>query len=211
MIETTARWSSGFFLYAALQFAVLTGVAMQLYPGYRFGGHFFSDLGATRTWFGEPNHLVVVLFGIAVVTLGAGMIGFAAAWRDYAFARRRAAGVGRASQICGTLSGLAFIGVAFAPMNVVLDLHNALVVLAFGLLLAFAACMTAVWWKNGAPGAVIVAGVLYLVLLVGFFAAAIWVVTTEFRHLRVLIVGQKIAIYASIAYVVFLTLTIRNR
>lgn len=199
-------------LYAALQFAILTGVAMQLYPGYRFREHFFSDLGATRTWFGEPNHVVVVLFGIAVVTLGAGMIVFAAAWRDYAFARGRAAAVGRASQICGTLSGLAFIGVAFAPMNLVLDLHNALVVLAFGLLLAFAACMTAVWWRNGAPRAVLVAGMMYLAVLVCFFAVAIWVVATDFfAHARLLILGQKMAIYASIAYVVFLTMTIRNR
>ena len=198
-------------LYAALQFVVLTAIAMQLYPGYQFSAHFFSDLGATRTWFGVANHASAIVFAFAVVIVGIGMIAFAAAWRDYAFARGRSERVGRASQICGTLSGLAFIGVAFAPMNLVLDLHNALVVVAFGLLLAFAACMTAVWWKNGAPRGVVVAGLVYLAVLVGFFGAVMWVVATGLvAHARVIVVGQKIAIYASMAYVVFLTLTIRN-
>lgn len=211
MIVTTARRSTAFLLYAALQFAALTAIGMQLYPHYRFDGHFFSDLGATRTWYGEANHTAAALFVLALVTLGAGMIGFAGAWRDYAFVRGRARGLGVASQICGTLSGLAFVGVACAPVNVALDAHNALVVAAFGLLLVFAACVTAVWWRNGAPRDVIAAGALYVALLGGFFATAAWVVTTDLAaHVRVLIVGQKIVVYGSIAYVVFLTLTIRR-
>lgn len=199
-------------MVAALQFVVLTGVAMHLYPDYRFADHFLSDLGATRTWWGVRNHASAAVFAIAVVVLGAAMIVFAAAWRDYAFARGRAWGVGITSQLCGTLSGLAFIGVACAPIDHALDVHNALVVAAFGLLPVFAACTTVVWWRNGTSRGVIVAGVLYTVLLVGFFAAAAWVVATDlFAHRRVLIVGQKLAVAASLAYVVYLTLVIRRR
>lgn len=211
MFATTARRSSAVLLFAALQFVVLTGIAMQLYPGYRFSAHFFSDLGATRTWAGAPNHASAAVFAITVAIVGIAMVVFAGAWRDYAFSRGRGERVGRASHVCGTISGVAFFGVACAPMNVVLDLHNLLVVIAFGMLLAFAACMTAVWWKNDAPRAVLIAGSVYLLVLVGFFAAVTWVVATDLvANLRVIVIGQKIAIYSSMTYVVFLTLTIRG-
>jgi hypothetical protein len=212
MFATTARRSTAFLLYAALQFVVLTFIAMRLYPDYRFDGHMFSHLGVTRTWEGQSNYASFGVFLFAVVVLGAALIGFAAAWRDYAFDLGRGRRTGIASQIFGTLSGLCFIGVGLAPMDRVLDLHNALVVIAFGFLLACSACMTVVWWRNGGPRSVLVGGGLYAALLVAFFAVSIWVVTTDlWKHFRILIIAQKIAIYASMSYVVFLTLTIRRR
>ncbi len=210
MFATTARRSTAFLLFGALQFVVLTTIAMRLYPGYHFSDHFFSDLGATHTWYGVPNHAVPV-FVVAVVTLGASLVVFAGAWRDYAFERGRTRGLGVASQLCGTFCGLAFAAVGMAPIDRALDLHNALVVTAFGLLLVFAACTTALWWRNGGPRGVVVSGVLYVLLLVGYFASAAWAATDLFAHRRVLIVGQKIVVYASMAYVVFLTLAIRRR
>lgn len=212
MFATTARRSTGVLLFAALQFAVLTSLAMWLYPNYRFAEQFLSELGATRTWWRIANHEAAVVFAVAVVVLGGGMIVFAAAWRDYAFARGRARAVGVASQVCGTVSGLAFVGVASSPIDLALDLHNALVAAAFVLLLVFVACLTIVWWCNGAPRSVLVAGALYVVMLASYFAAAGWAIATDpWAHRRVLVIGQKIVVYASLAYVVFLTLTIRRR
>ena len=72
-----ARRATALLSIAALQFAVLVGVAIQLYPGYRMTGHFLSDLGATRTWEGVPNQAAATVFAIAVVGLGIGMIVFA--------------------------------------------------------------------------------------------------------------------------------------
>lgn len=200
--------STRFLLYAALQFVVLTAIGMQLYPHYRFSGHFFSDLGATVTWFGERNP-GAPLFAIALGTVGLAMMFFAAAWRTFAFRRGRAFGLGIATRVAGTLAGLAFIGVASTPVNLALDAHNTLVITAFGLLLAFAILATTLWWLNGAPTGVLVAGALYILVLLGFFASAGWVVRAGlFENIRVLIVSQKIVVYASMAYVVFLTLTI---
>jgi hypothetical protein len=202
--------STRFLLYAALQFVVLTAIGMQLYPHYRFSGHFFSDLGATVTWHGERN-VGAPLFVIALGTVGVAMIFFAAQWRTYAFARKRGFGIGLAMQVAGTLSGLAFLAVASTPVNVALNAHNTLVIAAFGLLLGFAIFGTTLWWMNGAPTRVLVAGGLYVLVLVGFFASAGWVVRAGiFEHVRVLIVAQKIVVYASMAYVVFLTLTIQR-
>jgi hypothetical protein len=138
------------------------------------------------------------------------MIVFASAWRDYAFDRGRARGAGIASQICGTLSGLAYIGVACAPIDRAMDIHNVLVVIAHGLLLVFAVCTTLVWWRNGAPLGAIVAGILYPVTLLTYFAAVAYAARDLYAHRHILIVGQKIIVYASLAYVVFLTLTIRR-
>ena len=197
---------------AALLFVVLVAIAIQLYPGYRYAEHFLSDLGATRTWHGESNQAAALVFAIAVAIVGVGMIVFAGSWRDFAFEQRRARTLGRIGHVCGTVSGLAFVGVAGAPMNIALDAHNALVVVAFALLLAFAASMTIVWAKNGAPRGVIVAGLAYAALLAVFFASAVWVVATDFwTHRHIIIVGQKISVAASMAYVVYLTLTIRRR
>jgi hypothetical membrane protein len=211
-MSAMVRWSSGILLYATLQFAVLTSVAMRLFPDYRFADHFLSDLGARRTWEGRANESGAWLFALALGSLGVAMVIFAAAWRGYAFARQRARGVGIASQLSGTLSGLAFVGTALTPIDVALDLHNVLVVGAFALLLAFTTCTTVVWWRNGAPFGVTVAGGLHVALLVAYFGAVVWAVSTDLvAHRRVLIVGQKVAVYGSLGYVVWLTLSIRRR
>ncbi len=105
-------------LYAALQFVVLTAIAMVVYgDGYRFSHNFLSELGATTTWSGTPNHAAAVLFGIALAGLGSAFVAFAGAWRAFAFARGRARGAGIASQLFGTASGTAFVAVAVTPVN----------------------------------------------------------------------------------------------
>jgi hypothetical membrane protein len=207
----TARRSSAILLFAALQFAVLSAIAMRLYPSYQFTENFLSDLGATRTWGGVPNHASAVVFAITVATLGFGFVIFASAWRQYAFAKQRARWLGIASQICGTLSGLAFVGVACTPIDHALDAHNVLVTVAHGLLLVFSICMTILWWRNGAPLGARVAGILYPVMLVGYGLSVYWAISNDaWAHRHVLIVGQKIVSYGSVAFIVFITLTIRQ-
>ena len=62
MFATTARRSTAFLLFAALQFVVLTSVAMRLYPDYRFGAHFLNHFGRLSTeelsmWRGEEPEI----------------------------------------------------------------------------------------------------------------------------------------------------------
>src|SRR5262245_40923343 len=152
MTAASARIRGGVLLYAALQFIVLTTIAMRVYAGgtvadqsssgYDFFNNFFSDLGATYSWSGAPNRAASVLFGIALGSLGAAFVAFAGTWRAFAFARGRARAAGIAAQVFGTLSGTAFVVVALAPVNRAINVHNAAVVSAFGLLLGYAACMT---------------------------------------------------------------------
>lgn len=210
------RGRTGFLLYAALQFVVLTAIAMRFYAGgtfadattigYRFTQNFFSDLGATRSWSGHENHASMVLFTVALGTLGIAFISFAGAWRDLGDKARLA---GIASQLCGTLSGAAFIAVAATPVNLALDRHNTFVVAAFGLLLGFAASLTIVLWRNGHALRLRVISIIYVVLVLGYVALVVYAVThgvsTEVGR-AVMVVSQKAMAYLSMVYVVCVTL-----
>jgi uncharacterized protein (DUF486 family) len=164
-----------FLLYAALQFVVLTTIAMHYYAdGYRFTGNFLSELGMTTTWWGRPNHTSAVLFSIALATLGIAFVAFATSEPR------------RAARICGTLSGAAFLAVACVPVNLALDVHNALVVAAFGFLVAYAVCRRSI----GYALAVVVYGI----------------VTATSLHDRVtMVVAQKAIAYASMLYIGYVT------
>jgi len=213
-IAAIAHRRAAVLLYAAIQFVALTAIAIRVYAGgYDFFANFLSELGATYTWSGQPNHAAAALFSIALGTLGAAFVAFASAWRAFAFAHGRARAVGIAGQLFGTTSGIAFVAVAVTPVNLALDLHNAFVIAAFSLLLGYAASMTIVWSRNGATKAQLAACVAY-VLLVCAYAAAVVVavrsgVGTEHGR-RILVVSQKIIAYASMLYIMYLTIAIRR-
>ena len=203
----TVRRRTQFLLYAAIQFVLLTTIAMRVYPdGYKLTQNFFSDLGATRSWYGHPNHVSAVLFTIALGTLGIAFIVFAGAWRDLG-PKARAAGI--VSQVFGTLSGAAFLAVASTPVNLALDLHNAFVVSAFGLLLGFAASLTVVLWKNAAALRLRAVSTIYVVIVLAYVAVVVYALTCGVATLRgreVLVVSQKAMAYLSMLYVVLVTL-----
>jgi len=216
------RRRAGFQLYAAVQFVVLTTLAMRVYaggtlwnpwsPGYDFSGNFLSELGATRAWSGHENHSSAALFAIALGTLGLAFVWFAA-WRGFAFGRKRDAAVGVAGQVFGTASGVAFAAVAVTPINLALQAHNVFVVAAFGLLLGYAACTTIVWAKNGGSLVQIAVSTLYVVVvLVYFVVVAIALrhgVVSERGH-RELVVSQKAMAYVSMLYIGYVTIEVRR-
>ncbi len=217
----TASRVAAFVRYAALQFVALTSIAMATYPGgswdesasrgYRFAHNFFSDLGATRTFSGASNTVSMVLFGIAMTTIGVAVAAFAWTWREFAFARRRARVAGIASAAFGTVSAAAFTAIAFAPIDRMLHLHNLLVMTAFGALLCYAACLTIVMWRNGIGGVRLAATVVYVMSVAGYIATIVHEVRAGSPdELIVLVVSQKLVVYASMAYIVLLATIIRR-
>ena len=211
-------------LWAAIQFVVLTSIAMHVYaggtiwnpwaPGYTFDGNFLSELGSTRAWSGHDNHASMILFSLALATLGIAFIAFAGAWRGFAFARRRGVALGIASQLFGTLSGLCFVAVSVTPVNLALQAHNLFVVAAFGLLLGYAVCTTLVWWRNGIGRAELAASLVYVVFVLCYVGIVVYAVRhgtwTEREH-RWLVVSQKIMAYGSMLYIAFVTVRVRHR
>ena len=224
MTLASARRRAGLLRYAALQFVVLVTLAMQAYPGgklldrgapgYDLFGNFLSDLGATRAWSGHSNLTAAVLFAIALGTVGLALAAFAGAWSAFAFARGRARAAGIASRVFGTAAGAAFVGVACAPVNLALDLHNTLVVAAFVSLLGYAATLTYAFARNGAPRAWLVASAAYLALMGAYVAVVVIAVRTGVTHPRglwLLVASQKAIVAASMIYVVYLTSAARDQ
>ena len=132
-----------FVFYGCGLFVLLTVIAMFTYPGgtytgetttgYDFFRNFFSDLGRVQVMNGTPNTVSLVLFFLALVLAGSGLIVFFIAFRAFFPANRTAALLGT---ICGVASGLCFIGVAFTPYDLFLDAHIQLVFWAFRTYLA---------------------------------------------------------------------------
>jgi hypothetical protein len=210
---------AGFLRYAAIQLVVLTAYAMALYAGgtwfdpatahYQLAHNFLSDLGATRAFSGRANYASAIPFAIALLTIGAALVAFAWSWREFAFGRERARVAGIASAWLGTASGAAFAGIALAPIDHVLRLHNDLVLAAFGALLAYVACLTLVMWRNGVGR--LAANVAYLALVCGYVGLVVIGPRLGTEHgLVAQVIGQKIIVYGSMGYVVYLT-TITRR
>jgi len=128
------------------------GVAMLLYPGgtprdpstpgYTLTRNFLSDLGMTVAYDGQPNRIGSALFiasiGLLVVGIGGALVGFV---RLYATAPRARAFALLAGAL-GLLDCVAFIGVALAPENSALPLHNAFTLAAFRILPVVALLLT---------------------------------------------------------------------
>ena len=210
--------TAGLLRYAAIQFVVLTALAMVLYAGgtwfdpttahYHFTDNFLSDLGMTHAFSGRANYASSIVFLVALTSIGAALIAFVWRWKEFAFDRRRAALAGHAAAVLGTLSGLAFIGVAVTPFDLALRAHNTLVIAAFGLLMLFVAAITIAMWRNGLP---VGANLAYLACVLGYVALVLrgphmW---TPHGH-TVQVIGQKAIAYASMLHVIYLTTTIRR-
>lgn len=214
MTPEAARLRASLLLGASLLFIALTTLAMGVYADqYKFFGNFLSELGATRTWTNRPNHAAMVLFSAALAGLGVAFVAFASTWRAFSCTRTAVRVAGVTAQSFGTLSGLAFVGVAFSPVNLVLDLHNSLVVVAFALLLGYVIAMTVVWACNGAPRSLFVATGTYLVLVLVYFAVVAVAVDAgiDTQHGReLLVISQKCFAYVSMLLVVYVTVATRR-
>jgi hypothetical protein len=152
------------------------------------------------------------LFAVALVTIGVALVMFAWSWKEFAFGLGRARAAGIASALFGTTSGLAFAGIALAPLDLALRLHNGLVIAAFSLLLGYVAMLTLLMWRNRIVGLPLAANLSYLLLLCGYLGLVLWGprLFTE-RGFAAQVLGQKIVVYGSMAHIIYLTTTVRAR
>jgi len=200
-----------FTMLACAQFVLLTVVAMFFYPGgtfvdpaakgYSFFRNFFSDLGRTQTFSGAANTVSAILFFVALTVAGLGLALFFLAMPRFFRQARLPHLLSRLGSAAGLVSGLSFVGVACAPVNLAGGLHRIFVQVAF---LAF---FVAVLFYIGAMlrtrtyprryarvcGAFVLLLAVYLVLL--FFGPSLLSATGLIIHAS----GQKIIVYAALA------------
>lgn len=200
---------SNLLIAAGVQFLLLTGVAMWAYPGgypsnhyaahYSFTMNFFSDLGTTATFSGQSNLTSMILFVIALTCVGMALVAFSLNYRILTAPGAGVSGLGKASVVVATVSGLSFIGIACTPLDHAGYLHLRFVEAAFGFLLVYMVMLVIMQMANGWPGGYIFVTVVYLFILLGY--VVVFIVLPRFgsslpREANVL--GQKVVVYSSI-------------
>jgi hypothetical protein len=198
-----------FLLYASAQFVVLSFAAMKAFPGgavydpgarqYLFLQNFFSDLGGTLNPRGQSNLFSMVLFVVALLTVGVSLVVSAPTWRRAIVRRERTKLLGHAAQLFAGLSGICYAGIAVTPWNLVLDTHMMFVQGAFTLLLAFVVCLTAMQTQNGWPVRYVVSNVAYIAILTAYVFVLFRGPNLMTLHgLMFQVIAQKIIVYVSI-------------
>ena len=198
-------------MFGCAQFVVLTIIAMFFYPGgtfvspatkgYSFFRNFFSDLGRTQTHSGASNTVAAILFFVALTLAGLGLASFFLAMPRFFRQARLPLRFSRLGSAAGLVSGLAFVGVAWAPVNLVGWLHRLFVQVAFlAFFLAVLFYIGAMLQTRTYPrryayicGAFVLLLAAYLVLL--FFGPSLLSATGLIIHAA----GQKIIVYAALA------------
>ena len=143
---------------AATFSAIGAAAAMVVYPGgtyrdhstsgYEFFHNFFSDLGATVAFDGEPNTLGAPLFVVSLVVLVIGMGSLLAGLgRGYARSPRSLPLV-RLAFLAGAFVCACFIGVALTPENRMRSVHVLFTKLAFRAFPAVPLCLALAARRN---------------------------------------------------------------
>ena len=122
-----------FALLSAILFFVLSSWAMAEYPGgtihnratvgYSFWYNYFSDLGRTRSWNGEPNGLSSLLFQAGLITVGISL-GAYFLMLPTIFRKAEARVLAVAASLMGLLAAASYIGIALYPLNVNYHRHT---------------------------------------------------------------------------------------
>ena len=178
--------------------------------GYRFFDNTFSELGRTEGYQGEEKYAGLVLFLLATLVAGTGLIAFFAIEAVDA----KTHGGSRIAATCamcfGAITGLGFIGIGFTPSDIVHDLHYAFVYTAFISYIPSIAALLVAWWtawranlrrcrtKLWAYGTFLILLGAYFLLMALLRTAAL-----ETVHM-VLTSAQKIIVYLALGVVAFI-------
>lgn len=208
-----ATWQKHTFplvMTSTLQFIVLTIIAMLVYPGgtltdptterYSFFTNFFSDLGTLTSYNGSSNLAANVLFATALTGAGLGLIYFFAVFPMYFQENRYGRFLSLLGSVCGVITGLGYIGVAFTPADQFIYFHILFVQIAFSAFLGAAIFYTAtIFTHPDYPNQYAIVYILFAVLL----AVYLWLIffgpdADTLTGVQIQATGQKIIVYAAI-------------
>jgi hypothetical protein len=194
-----------------LQFIVLTFIAMIFYTGgtridettqgYGFLINFFSDLGRTVAYSGRANLISNILFIAALVGLGFTFFVYFRLIPEIFNSTEEEQYLSRIVAKIGIITAFAFIGVAFTPANLVMIIHDALVVTGFTLVSVVLGILLFLTVKDPAFSKVYT--IIYIALIAiilaygGLFFIIPQIITYEDLVLRVSM--QKIVVYSLLA------------
>lgn len=210
---TDSTWRPAAFrlmMIAAAQFVVLTVVAMLVYSGgtaddptaprYRFFENFFSELGLTRGYTGEPNTIPLVLWVTSLALAGLGLALFFIAAPGLFRRSRLAFGLSLVGSLFGVASGLSFAGIAFTPADLVLAAHSLFVLAAFStFLVAVLFYIPAIFLQPAFPKRYAVVLIVFAVALGVYVCLIVYGPDLDSSQGRTIqVVGQKVIVYLAI-------------
>ncbi len=127
----------------SMQFLILSIIAMFTYrggtrldpasKGYSFFSNFFSDLGRTISYSGEINTVSAVIFFLTLIGLGLSFLGYFLVLPELFADTIEGKKYGKLASLIGKCSVVAFIGIAFAPANLLPLIHDLFVITGFTL------------------------------------------------------------------------------
>jgi len=209
-IKSLGKRPFQFTIIAAIQFVLLTLIAMPLYAGgtgtdpsntgYSFFRNFFSSLGLIVAPNGEPNTVSAILFFIALLFAGLSLVVYFIVEPQFFWHKRSLRILSILGSIVGVFTGLCFMGVAFTPADLFLDAHAWFVINAFRSFLVVVLFYTfAILLNRDYPNIYALVYIIFAVLL----AAYIWLLfsgigsdTPEGEMIQA--TGQKSIVYAAI-------------
>ncbi|MBV9257412.1 MAG: hypothetical protein JO215_05285 [Ktedonobacteraceae bacterium] len=198
----------------SILFFLLTVIAMLLYPGgtitdphvhgYSFFLNFLSDLGRISTPSGQPNLISRMLFTFALSMGAVAVALFFVALTQFFPGSGMAPQLSRLGAICGLVTSVCFIGVAFVPLDLSSLVHYVFLDVALvSFLLAFLLLFLAVLLTPGFPRRVVWVFSAFAVLLAAYSLLLLFLLlfgpkagTLPWEIIQA--TGQKIIVYASI-------------
>jgi hypothetical protein len=197
-------------IFGALQFIILTLLAMWIYPGgtlhepnlehYSFLYNFFSDLGRTVTFDRSSNLWTHLIFKTTLTIGGLCLIVFFVALPQL-FTRPSSKVLALLTTVFGVLAGLSYIGIGQVPWNVDYWGHRLSVRIGFLAFLAMTFFYTLAilvdkhYPKRYAVAMGVFAIVLAIQITIMFYATNAWH-SNEALYLQA--VAQKVVVYAEI-------------
>lgn len=201
--------SLGVVITAIIIFLVLTVLAMFLYvggneidpsaPHYSFSRNFFSTLGLTVAY-GQPNTASAILFFIALMSVGLGLILFFLVYPRYFTGQLSCRIWSLLGSAFGIISGVCFVGVAFTPADLFYDAHVDFVLWAFRLIpIAIVFYTFAILQHRLYPSRNAIGFAVFAALLIAY----VWLLTEGPSSktpdgLLIQAVGQKVIAYTSL-------------
>jgi len=191
-------------------FVILTLIAMFTYAGgsvdnpsttgYSFTHNFLSNLGMLTAESGRPNWISAILFFIALGTAGAALVVFFLLFRRLFTSTHLQAAFCLAGSILGILSGISFMGIAFAPADIARPAHILFVMWAFRLFpLAVLCYLPAMFMDRQYPKVYAWVFTAFCLMLIGYYLLMTKGPSFSSPNgLIIQVVGQKVISYASI-------------
>ncbi|MDQ2713332.1 MAG: hypothetical protein M3Z08_00290, partial [Chloroflexota bacterium] len=165
----------------------------------------------SSTLSGQPNLASRILFTIALSTSALSLPPFFIALTQFFVGSGMALWLSRLGAVCSFVTSAGFIGVAFVPIDISLQVHNLFLDIAFlSFLLAFLQLFLAALLTPGFPRLFVRVFGVFAVLLTGYIILLIfgppagtvgWIVVQA--------TGQKVIVYASILTVLIQALSVQ--